>query len=87
MSQIFIDVREADEFAHGHVKDALNVPLSELMNNRTLKQDIPKDSEIIVYCRSGSRSTLAMQLLNKMGYTNVKNGINQELVEANYNTN
>lgn len=87
MSQIFIDVREADEFARGHVNGALNIPLSELMNNRTLKQDIPKDSEIIVYCRSGSRSTLAMQLLNKMGYTNVKNGINQVLVEANYNTN
>ncbi len=81
MKHIIIDVREADEFASGHVDGAINIPLGELARPGALNS-VPKDTEIITYCRSGSRSQVALQMLNKLGYTKVINGINQQHIEA-----
>lgn len=47
---ILIDVRESGEFKGGHIKGATNIPLSEL-NFRL--GDLPKDRELLLYCRSG----------------------------------
>jgi rhodanese-related sulfurtransferase len=47
-------------------------------------KDTPKDTELILYCRSGSRSNVSMHLLRQYGFTNLVNGINKEQVHAKY---
>ena len=84
MNQIVVDVREPEEFASGHVKGAMNVPPAQLLQGAKVFEAVPKDTKIIVYCRTGSRSNVAMHILNELGYTNVINGINKEQVEARY---
>ena len=84
MSKVIIDVREPQEYASGHVSGAINLPPSKLMGNLGELADVPKNSEIILYCRTGSRSNVAMHLLKDKGYTNLINGINQDQVEAHY---
>lgn len=85
MERIFIDVREPFEFATGHVKGAINIPPAKLMAGSKKLKDIPKDTELVLYCRSGSRSNASIQLLRNMGYTNLVNGINKDQVKARYN--
>ena len=63
-----IDVRTAEEFDTGHIKDAINIPVDMI---GTLNYD--KDTLLIVYCASGVRSLQAFNELNKLGYTNVYN--------------
>ena len=67
---IIVDVREPFEFADGHIKGAINLPLGNLVS--LAKDQLPdKDALIYLYCRSGARSrTGAMQLV-KEGYTNL----------------
>ncbi len=84
MDTIIIDVRESFEFKDGHVKGALNIPPTQLMNGAPQLEGVAKDTPIIVYCRTGSRSNVAMHLLGKLGYTNIKNGINKDQVEARF---
>lgn len=84
MQHIVIDVREPAEYATGHVTGASNIPLDQLVNGPAQLVDLPKDSSIIVYCRTGSRSNVAMNILNSLGYTNVTNGINKEQLELKY---
>ncbi len=85
MSTVFVDVRESHEFASGHVKGALNIPPSKLMEGMPKElADLPKDTEIVLYCRSGARSNVGMQLLAQQGFTNLVNGINKDQVEANW---
>ena len=65
-----IDVRRVEEFNSGHIKGAVNIPLSQLADKVPfLLPDLSQ--EIIVYCRTGSRSMDAAYTLIDMGYTNV----------------
>ena len=82
MKKIFIDVREPGEFASGHVNGAINIPLSKFTDDAL--SEIPKDKEIILYCRSGGRANTAKGVLLNMGYLNVTNGINAANVTATY---
>lgn len=75
-SQIIIDVREPAEFEAGHVKDAINIPPSELLIEPNKLSDVPKDTKLIVYCRTGSRSNASIKVLERLGFTNLTNGIN-----------
>lgn len=84
MTKIFIDVREPFEFAMGHVKGALNISPTQLMGGSKKLNEIPKDAEIILYCRSGSRSAVSAHIMRSMGYTNITNGINKDQVKAKY---
>lgn len=84
MSYTIIDVREPNEFESGHVAGALNIPPTQLMQGAPQLNELPKDAPIIVYCRTGSRSNVAMNILNGLGFTNITNGINKEQVEAKY---
>ena len=84
MKRIFIDVREPEEFATGHVEGAINIPPSELMAGAQQLTDIPKDTELILYCVSGSRSNVSINILRSLGFTNTVNGINQHQVNAKY---
>lgn len=85
MKPVIIDVRQPEEYARGHVAGAINMPPDELMkvgHATTALDDVAKDAPIILYCLSGSRSRVSQTFLDVAGYTNVKNGINQDHVEA-----
>lgn len=84
MNRIIIDVREPLEFKMGHVESAINIPPSELMAGAEELQNIPNDTELILYCRTGSRSNVAIYILKDLGYSNLVNGINKLHVEAKY---
>lgn len=84
MNRVIIDVREPQEYQNGHVQGALNIPPSEIMHGSPQLQNIPKDTELIVYCVSGSRSNVAAIFLKQQGFTNVVNGINKDHVAAKY---
>lgn len=84
MKRIIIDVRENDEFERVHVSGAINMPPSEIMAGAPQLADTPKDSEIILYCVSGSRSNVATNILRSHGFTNLINGINAQQVSAKY---
>ena len=82
---IFIDVREPFEYAAGHVEGALNIPPMELVQGLPAKlAKVSKDTELVLYCRTGARSNTSMQFLSRYGFTNMVNGINKNHVEANY---
>lgn len=84
MHYTIIDVREPSEYQGGHIKGARNIPPDQLIKGASKLSDIAKDSTIIVYCRSGSRSAVAINILSGLGYTNVINGINKEQVESKF---
>jgi phage shock protein E len=67
---VLIDVRENDEFAAGHAKNAIH--LSKGVIELHIEDAVPNTSTpIICYCGGGSRSALSADNLKKMGYTNV----------------
>ena len=86
MQRMIIDVREPEEFARGHVQGAINIPPSDIMHGATALKNIPKDTELILYCVSGSRSNVSKQILEAQGFTNVINGINKDQVQAKYSS-
>lgn len=63
-----IDVRSADEYSSGHIADSRLLPLATLSQRY---HEIPRDHPVIVTCRSGARSRVAMQQLLKLGFTNI----------------
>ena len=68
---IIIDARTTEEFAEGHIADAILIPEYEIAQ-RAGKELPDKDALILVYCRSGRRSKIASEELVKLGYANVK---------------
>ena len=67
---IILDVRRPDEFAAGHIPNAINVP-NETIDTAEIPELPDKDQLIMVYCRSGRRSKAAYEKLVKLGYTNI----------------
>ena len=67
---IILDVRRPDEFAAGHIPNAINVP-NETIDTAEIPELPKKDQLIMVYCRSGRRSKEAAEKLVKLGYTNI----------------
>lgn len=84
MDRIIIDVREPYEYAMGHVEGAINLPPAQLMAGAPQLAEVPKDTELVLYCRSGARSSASMHYLKQLGFTNMINGINQGHVEQKY---
>jgi rhodanese-related sulfurtransferase len=84
MDRIIIDVREPFEFEKDHVQGALNIPPSKLMSGAPELKDVPKDTELVLYCVSGSRSRMSTMILQQQGFTNVINGINKDHVISKY---
>ena len=64
-SMVILDVRTKAEFAQGHIKGAVNISHNELASHL---KDIPKDKDLIIYCRSGKRAAVAANMLSKNGY-------------------
>lgn len=69
---IWVDVRREDEFVAGHIENSLHIPYDEI-EMRASEMNASKDADIRVYCRSGNRSGIAKEILEKLGYTNVIN--------------
>ncbi len=69
---IVLDVREAAEYLFNHIPNAISIPLGELEKRI---DELNKENEIYVVCRTGSRSDLAAQKLTEKGFTNVINVI------------
>ena len=67
---VLIDVRESEEFQKGHAAGA--TPLSRGILELKIESVVPDPATpIICYCGGGSRSALAAESIQKMGYTNV----------------
>ena len=69
---IILDVREEAEYAFGHIEGAKSIPMGEL---ETRMDEIEKDQEIYVICRTGRRSDLVAQKLASSGFDSVFNVI------------
>ena len=68
---VIIDARTEEEFAEGHIENAILIPEYEIAE-RAEKELPDKAQLILVYCRSGRRSKIASEELTRLGYTNVK---------------
>lgn len=67
-----IDVRSKEEFDEGHLAGAINIDVSEMSVGKL--PEVSKDTSIMVYCRSGGRSSFAKHILETSGFTDVTNG-------------
>lgn len=69
---VVLDVRKPAEFAEGHVKDALNIPLHELIDPVNI-DSLEEDQNVYVHCQGGYRSVIATSLLKRQGIHNIRN--------------
>ncbi len=67
-----VDVRKEIEFAEGHIKDAINMPLND-MTDVALLAGLEEDQNIYVYCGGGYRSMIASSLMKRQGIHNLRN--------------
>ena len=69
---LVIDVRSAEEYAAGHIKHAINIPLEQL-ESRLDEINAYKDKNVVLYCNTGNRSSKALDLLKQKGFTVLMN--------------
>lgn len=69
LESVLIDVREPEEYAHGHVTGAVNLPQAELASRL---REVPLDRPLITICQSGYRSLRSAQFLKQMGFEDVR---------------
>ena len=67
---VLLDVRTAEEFESGRIKNSINIPHEILLSNIDLVSEY-NDQQLVVYCRSGKRASLVIEALEKNGFTNV----------------
>ena len=67
-----LDVRTLDEYLDGHIPGAYLIPRTELKDRRS-ELPVNVTQPIIVYCASGGRSAIASDILDSMGYVDVRN--------------
>ncbi len=72
-SDLLLDVREADEYANGHIPGAIHMSRGmlefKLSSNPALSA---RDLKIVLYCKTSGRAALASKALHEMGYLNVE---------------
>ena len=67
---VIIDTRTPEEFSSGHIDGAVNIPYDRILES--IETHVPHKSDpVIVYCRSGKRSGMAKNTLDKSGYAQV----------------
>ena len=69
---LVLDVRNPNEFNEGHVKEATNLPLPEMVDVAQIAS-LEEDQNIYVHCQGGYRSVIAASLLKRQGYHNLRN--------------
>jgi rhodanese-related sulfurtransferase len=67
---LLLDVRNLNEYETSHVRGAVNIPVDEL---RFRLNEVSREAPILVHCRSGFRSHLALRILKENGWKNVRN--------------
>ena len=66
---VYLDVREPGEWNLFRIPDAVHVPLGDL--GETLRDKVPPDKRVVVYCARGNRSVFAADTMQKLGYRDV----------------
>lgn len=69
---VVVDVRRETEFADGHLKQALNIPLNDMTDPASMV-NLEEDQNIYVHCAGGYRSVIASSLLKRQGIHNLRN--------------
>lgn len=69
---VIVDVRKVPEYADGHIKEALNIPLDELTDPGSMAH-LEDNHNIYVHCAGGYRSVIAASLMKKQGIHNLRN--------------
>lgn len=64
-----IDVRTPEEYSEGHIASAILMPDYD---SAALMKDLPRDTEYVVYCRTGNRSSRVVKWMADNGFTNIK---------------
>ena len=67
---ILVDVRHPYEFKRGTIEGAINIPVDDLRNRIN---EIPKDKNVIIFCKQGLRGYIAYKILKQKGFENIKN--------------
>lgn len=62
---LLVDVRTTGEYDEGHAHGALNIPVQELPQRM---DEIPRGTRVVLYCRSGARSSYAAAMLTQEGH-------------------
>lgn len=70
-STVLIDVRTEEEYKEKHLDKAINISYENIVESLTENEKITKNTPIIVYCKSGGRSSVAADFLIKNGYKEV----------------
>lgn len=84
-SIVIVDVRTREEYDSGHIEGAVLIPVSELEDRLN---ELSKEDELFIYCRTGNRSTNSVNILKANGYTKIfhlKDGITA-WIQAGYPT-
>ncbi|MEI7555550.1 rhodanese-like domain-containing protein [Candidatus Chlorohelix sp.] len=68
---LIVDVREPNEYADGHIKDSVLIPLGQL--EIRIAELGAKEREILLVCQSGGRSGYAAGMLSAQGFTHLSN--------------
>lgn len=74
---ILVDVRTPAEYQEAHLKGAINIDVKDSAFKENALKQLPKEKTIMVYCRTGHRSTMAARMLTAEGYMvfNLEGGI------------
>ena len=64
-----LDVRSPEEYASGHVPGAVNIPYDQIAARMA---EVPKDKDVVLYCKSGRRAGIAAEVLAGQGYTRLQ---------------
>ena len=68
---ILVDIRTPEEFSQGHLKDAINIDFFDDDFVQNFEKQFDKNDTIYIHCKSGGRSSKAVQLLEGLGYKNL----------------
>ena len=63
---LIIDVRRPDEWESGHAKDAIHIPVDNILEEAEGK--LPRDRDLLFICAAGVRSGLACEMVSALGY-------------------
>ncbi|GET45731.1 MAG: rhodanese-like domain-containing protein [Capnocytophaga felis] len=70
-SDILVDIRTPEEFSEGHLENAVNVNFFDEDFVSNFEKEFDKNDTIYIHCKSGGRSTKAVQILEDKGYKNL----------------
>ncbi len=71
-NMVIVDVRKETEYADGHIKEAINIPLNDLMDPGSMA-NMDDHHNIYVHCAGGYRSMIASSLIKRQGIHNIRN--------------